>query len=256
MQILVGFRISKMQFLVPQDSSLAPRDTNPRWELGWSFDEELHFETAYVLRISPHPCEHVCCIDNPLVPASLQGWDHAGSGRWWLPNSIPHLDPSWEEPWLGPAPLLGSLFPPQGLTSPSSWWKPQATKKWGLSVPGCCHMLLNLRPARILGCLWKTTKHVWSICWNSEWEGPWLCWKMSKDQPTERPSWDGKDFRVLWTRNENDQEMKDILMKDEDLLLMDISRRSVFSCGSQAESPYLLLELSTAPGNLSDLLMT
>lgn len=68
MQSLVGSRNT-----IPHSSR-----HNSHRESGRSFDEELHFETAYVLVIFPHPCEHICHIDNSLIPASLQSWSDTG----------------------------------------------------------------------------------------------------------------------------------------------------------------------------------
>lgn len=48
-----------------------------------SFGEELHFKIMYVPSIFPptsHLCEHVCPIDNLLIPASSQGWHDPDNG--------------------------------------------------------------------------------------------------------------------------------------------------------------------------------
>lgn len=104
------------------------------------FDEEMHFETAYVQRIfPPTPLWARLPYRQPAHPCSIAG---LGQYRQWqvsVAQQCPtHLNAIQEEPLLGQTPLFGLSRlldqPLQGFTSLVYWWKPQCIKRWGLNV--------------------------------------------------------------------------------------------------------------------------
>lgn len=146
--------LSALQHEVTQNTVPCPIQSPTSREGEKSSGEELHFEIVYVPRIfppTPHLCEHVCPMDNLLIPASSQGWDDPDNGC----PTVAHTPQLWPRgTTFGTSTTPGvELFPgsaspraPLSIQLVETTRHPEVRPKCP-TFPECCHVLLKLRPA-------------------------------------------------------------------------------------------------------------